>query len=219
MTWLTALTAWPEPAGPKWVIFEPSRSRSGRARSTRRRLARRRRSSGSPSGRPRCRPRRGRRRRPRRPRARRAAKARVDRRADRRAVDDEAAPGQALGSHRPARTGRPPRPGVSDTQTKTTSAAAAAELGRAGRLVGARPRRAPPARPGVRFQTVSGIARPGRDGRPSPPPSSRAPRTRRAPTLASTLRPATVRRDLARHSRRVPGAGRRPSGSSSPRDP
>ena len=34
MTWLTALTAWPAPIGPTWVIVLPSAARTGRARST-----------------------------------------------------------------------------------------------------------------------------------------------------------------------------------------
>ena len=34
MTWLTALTAWPAPIGPTWVIVLPIASRTGRARST-----------------------------------------------------------------------------------------------------------------------------------------------------------------------------------------
>ncbi len=34
MTWLTALTAWPLPAGPKWLIVEPMAASTGRARST-----------------------------------------------------------------------------------------------------------------------------------------------------------------------------------------
>ena len=34
MTWLTALTACPEPTGPTWVIVEPMTARIGRARST-----------------------------------------------------------------------------------------------------------------------------------------------------------------------------------------
>ena len=34
MTWLTALTAWPAPIGPTWVIVRPIAVRTGRARST-----------------------------------------------------------------------------------------------------------------------------------------------------------------------------------------
>ena len=34
MTWLTALTAWPAPIGPTWVIVRPIAARTGRARST-----------------------------------------------------------------------------------------------------------------------------------------------------------------------------------------
>src|SRR3990172_5780946 len=152
MTWLTALVACPAPTGPMCVIVRPIAARIGRARST----------SASvpptmivrvPCSAPSEPPETGASTKPTPPAASRAAKPSL-------------APGLMVEQSTirlPARTpaARPPGPkstastsGVSERQTTTTSTAAARSAGVAASLAPSSTTAA--ARPGVRFQTVSG---------------------------------------------------------------
>src|SRR3990172_1681548 len=152
MTWLTALVACPAPTGPMWVIVRPIAARIGLARST----------SASvpptmivrvPCSAPSEPPETGASTKPTPPAASRAAKPSL-------------APGLMVEQSTirlPARTpaARPPGPkstastsGVSERQTTTTSTAAASSAGVAASLAPSSTTAA--ARPGVRFQTVSG---------------------------------------------------------------
>ena len=153
-TWLTALTAWPLPAGPKWVIVLPIAASTGRARST---------SAGSPPTKivrvaclaPSEPPETGASTKPM-PRVARggAANAAVAAGRDRGAVDDEAAAARGPSATPSAPNRTASTSGVSETQHTTTSDA------RGRRRPASRPRarparRASAARPGVRFQTVT----------------------------------------------------------------
>ena len=150
-TWLTALTAWPLPAGPKWVIVLPIAARTGWARST---------SAGSPPTKivsvaflaPSDPPETG-------------ASTNPTPRSRRRAANPAVAAGEIVEQSMtrppaasPSATPSGPNStastsGVSDTQVTTTSAARAASDGVAASAAPSATRSA--ARPGVRFQTVT----------------------------------------------------------------
>ena len=158
ITWLTALTAWPAPIGPTWVIVVPSAARTGRARST---------SAASPPTKivrvafcaPSLPPETGRvdHRQPALGEPRGEVPA--ARRRDRRAVDDERAGRGARRRRRPGRTGPPRRPACPRRRSRRCRPRRPrrpAGWPRARR----RARRARRRGPGVRFQPVT--AKPAR---------------------------------------------------------